>query len=135
MVFDWFRRGAGTSEPDATAPAQSAEPSEPTEAEAAEAPKAGEPPVSAADGAPQASQPMESGAGGAPPQDASASQAPAVAGGVDEDALAWARQAYARLKAQQELMAPVSAPPDPAVSAPADPGTPVAEEQIGRAHV
>ncbi|MFO0118947.1 MAG: signal recognition particle-docking protein FtsY, partial [Cyanobium sp.] len=41
---------------------------------------------------------------------------------VDEDALAWARQAYARLKVQQEAAAQVATAPAPA-TAPSSAGT------------
>ncbi len=53
----------------------------------------------------------------APVEPVPAPAAPASAG-VDEDALAWARQAYARLKAQQEAASPVAAPPEPEPAAP-----------------
>jgi fused signal recognition particle receptor len=50
-----------------------------------------------------------------------AAPAAATAGGVDQEALAWARQAYARLKAQQQAASPapataVAVPPSPAIS-------------------
>jgi fused signal recognition particle receptor len=50
--------------------------------------------------------------------------APGAASGVDEEALAWARQAYARLKAQQEASSPVAAPqPEPAAAAEPEPAS------------
>ena len=73
MVFDWFNRGQAPQNPQPAAPEPAPEPPRADESVAAEA--------SAADPAPE------------PPS------APA---GVDQDALEWARQAYARLKAQQE---------------------------------
>ena len=60
----------------------------------------------------------------APESEALAPVEPAAAPGVDEEALAWARQAYARLKAQQEASSPVAAPePEPATAEP-DPSAP-----------
>lgn len=97
MVFDWFKRAVAQPDPtpDPT-PAPEAEP-EPAAAAPAESPV--EPP-----------EPVV-----APPP---APAAPAGAG-VDEDALAWARQAYARLKAQQEAASPPVAPePEPAAPEP-----------------
>ncbi len=79
MVFDWFRRRTTPTEPPV-------EPAEATEASDADATPASEP-------APEpASEP-------APPAQ------PATAA-VDQDALDWARQAYARLKAEQERSQP-----------------------------
>jgi len=50
--------------------------------------------------------------------------APGAASGVDEEALAWARQAYARLKAQQEASSPVAAPQsEPAAAAEPEPAS------------
>ena len=46
-----------------------------------------------------------------------AAAAPAV-GAVDQDALDWARQAYARLKAQQDADKEAAAPPLPAPAPP-----------------
>jgi fused signal recognition particle receptor len=55
---------------------------------------------------------------------AAAEPAPGAASGVDEEALAWARQAYARLKAQQEASSPVAAPqPEPAAAAEPEPAS------------
>ena len=51
----------------------------------------------------------------------------AAAGGIDQDALEWARQAYARLKAQQEAAAANSAPaptPEPEPAAAPEPAPP-----------
>jgi len=107
MVFDWFKRAAGPSEPEspapeAAAPSATAAPDDsPVEASASDSPSvavAGEPPAT----------PLPS------PKVAAAA--------VDEDALAWARQAYARLKAQQEAAAQVATAPAPA-SVPSSAGT------------
>ncbi|MFM7676804.1 MAG: signal recognition particle-docking protein FtsY [Synechococcus sp.] len=112
MVFDWFKRNLGSRTPEAVEPERAAEP--PAAAESAE-PPAPEPaePAAAPEPEPAAPEPVVA---AAPP-----------ASGVDEDALAWARQAYARLKAQQEQQAaavavPAAPPPaEPAVPAPAAP--------------
>ena len=105
MVFDWFQRKVVSAAPEAqpeqaqpelaapaadenddgldSAAADSAAAAEPETPEAAEA--EAEPPAPA------------------PQLDKPASASPVgLSTGVDEDALAWARQAYARLKAQQE---------------------------------
>ncbi len=99
MVFDWFKRAA----------AQPAPPQEPQEPDGAPAPQ--EPAV--------AESPPES----APEPAAAADPAPSRSG-VDEEALAWARQAYARLKAQQEA----ASPPPPTSPPPAAPPEPAAPE-------
>ena len=110
MVFDWFNRSAAPQEPEDPKPAEVVAESVATPAELA----AAQPPAAAVDPA------------GATPT----SPAAVVSGGIDEDALAWAREAYARLKAQQEEArlaattaapaaepeAPVSAAPEPAQS-------------------
>jgi len=87
MVFDWFKRAVGPSEPEPPAPEE--------DASRPDSPVA---PV----GAPPAS-PLPSPTG----------VAAAAAAAVDEDALAWARQAYARLKAQQEAAAQAATAPAP----------------------
>ncbi len=101
MVFDWFKRAAAQ-------PAPPQEPQEPEVAPALQEPTAVEP-------SPESS----------PEPAAPADPAPSRSG-VDEEALAWARQAYARLKAQQEAAAapppttpPPAAPPEPAAPEPA----------------
>jgi fused signal recognition particle receptor len=113
MVFDWFNRAT-------VAPEQPASPSaeQPDAADQAEAPV----PATVLPAAPPPAALPE------PLPDA----APA-GGGVDQDALEWARQAYARLKAQQQEAAaapPVTAdrpvpepplPPGPAAPAPEPP--------------
>lgn len=111
MVFDWFKRALAQPAPApaaAPSPAPSPEPApeSPQEPEGAVAPAVPEaaapvavPPSEAAPAAPDFA-----------PAAAPAPAAPAGAG-VDEDALAWARQAYARLKAQQEAASQAAAPP------------------------
>ncbi|MDM7954250.1 MAG: signal recognition particle-docking protein FtsY [Cyanobium sp. CZS 25K] len=116
MVFDWFKRTLAQPAPE---PAPEAEPEaeskadvEPAAESAQEAvEEAGEEAVEVA--APAAAQPSPASS----PATTEASGAPAGSG-VDEDALAWARQAYARLKAQQEAASPAAAPePEPESSA------------------
>ena len=108
MVFDWFKRTQAQPAPGPEPlPAPEAEP-EPAAAAPAQSPVEPSEPVAAPTPAPAA---------------------PAGAG-VDEDALAWARQAYARLKAQQEAASPPVAPepepaaPEPAPTAPEPPAAP-----------
>ena len=137
MVFDWFRRRTA---PQAETAAESAAD---TPAEQALGPdldlKAVAPEAEIEVVAAVVSEVAEPSAA---PQDppaeaASTPQAPAAdpSGGVDQEALAWARQAYARLKAQQQAASPapataVAVPPSPAVSpssavevAPTEPGS------------
>ena len=83
MVFDWFNRGQAPQNPQPAAPEPAPEPPPADESVAAEAP--------AADPAPEP-----------PSVSAPAPASPSAPAGVDQDALEWARQAYARLKAQQE---------------------------------
>ncbi len=116
MVFDWFNRAAAPApsappQPEEDAPAPEA-PAEPAEAVA----PAAEPPEPAAE--PIA--PAEPAAAVAAPEPAAA---PA---GVDEQALDWARQAYARLKAQQEAARQAVSAPAPAPVAPVEPAAPAA---------
>jgi len=95
MVFDWFKRGAVPQD----SPAAAADsPPEPLVDPASESP----PEPSAQPQA--ASSPKPSPALQAPAAPAPPSPGPAAvdSSGVDQDALEWARQAYARLKAQQE---------------------------------
>ncbi|AFY29455.1 signal recognition particle-docking protein FtsY [Cyanobium gracile] len=124
MVFDWFKRAlaqpAPTPEPEPAAapapePVPEPEPESPAESEAAAVPAA-----------PEAVAPV------AVPPSAPAPVGPAGQG-VDEDALAWARQAYARLKAQQEAASQAAAPapdpvPTPAPAAEAPPAPEAASE-------
>ena len=141
MVFDWFRRRtAPQAETAAETPAEQApgpdsdsdleavapEPEPEVENEVVAAVAAVVSEVAEASAAPQDS-PAE--ATSTPP-----AAAAATAGGVDQEALAWARQAYARLKAQQQAASPapatvVSEPPSPAVS-PSSPAE-VAPTELG----
>ena len=82
MVFDWFNRSAAPQNPEEPQPEQTPQVPAAEEAPAAATPEADKPEPS-----------LE--------PSPSAPAAPAV-GAVDQDALDWARQAYARLKAQQE---------------------------------
>ncbi|MEY4298589.1 MAG: signal recognition particle-docking protein FtsY [Cyanobacteriota bacterium] len=125
MVFDWFKRGQAPQNPPPAAPELTPEPPAAEQVAEAAAPAAAEAPR-------PLSTPVDAPA--SPPEPAAApAPAAAAASGVDEDALAWARQAYARLKAQQEAErqaaeaaeppAPVPAPePEPAPAASAEPG-------------
>ncbi|MBW4529935.1 MAG: signal recognition particle-docking protein FtsY [Aphanothece saxicola GSE-SYN-MK-01-06B] len=106
MVFDWFKRTLAQPAPEPEPqPAPEAEP-EPEVTASAEAPAAPVEPVT---------------------EPVAPAPAPAAAG-VDEDALAWARQAYARLKAQQEATSPPVAEPAPAPAAPEPEPQPAAPE-------
>jgi fused signal recognition particle receptor len=115
MVFDWFKRGAVPSEP-ATSPPPSPPDSLPTTD--SPAPQAAE---SATPVDPTTALPAEivvsAATPAAAPAEVESPAAPPAVAGVDEDALAWARQAYARLKAQQETAAQASGSPAPAVEA------------------
>ena len=113
MVFDWFKRAAGPSEPVSPAP-ESAAPS------TTDAPEDSPVEASAADSSPPAPPVAPGGAPATLPLPSPTGVAAAAA--VDEDALAWARQAYARLKAQQEATAQVATAPAPA-SAPKSAGS------------
>ena len=92
MVYDWFTRSAAPEEGETPQPE-----------EQAAAPPASE---SAPSSAPS-------------PSPAAAEVAPAADLGVDQDALEWARQAYARLKAQQEAEKQQAAQPPSSVEPPA----------------
>ncbi|WP_296445300.1 signal recognition particle-docking protein FtsY [Vulcanococcus sp.] len=109
MVFDWFNRSAAPQNPEEPQPEQPPQPPAAEEASAAVAPEVGkpEPKLEPSPSAPTA-----------PAQPASSQAAAPAVGAVDQDALDWARQAYARLKAQQEAQKQVSAGSS-AVSAPA----------------
>ena len=105
MVFNWFKRSAGSSEPETPAP-EAVSPS------GTAAPDDSSPELSAADASPPAPPEVPAGAplAASPPS-------PTATAAVDEGALAWARQAYARLKAQQEAVAQVATAPAPASAA------------------
>ncbi|MEY3929859.1 MAG: signal recognition particle-docking protein FtsY [Cyanobacteriota bacterium] len=116
MVFDWFKRAQTPANPQPAAPEPPAE-SAPTPA-----------PVEAApDPAPAAAAPEPT----VPVAPVPEPVAPSV-GAVDQEALDWARQAYARLKAQQEAerqavqaVPPAQPQPEPepeSASAAAEPG-------------
>jgi len=117
MVFDWFQRrvvsAAPEAQPDqplpdagaldaakdsAAAPAASA-PRQDSKAEATADPKAAAPELDQSESAsPELTESPTATADSLKQESAPVG----VSAGVDEDALAWARQAYARLKAQQE---------------------------------
>jgi fused signal recognition particle receptor len=123
MVFDWFRRRTApqaetVAESAADTPAEQ-EPGPDSDLEAV-APEAEIEVVAAvvSEVAEPSAAPQDP-----PAEAATIPPAPAAptAGGVDQEALAWARQAYARLKAQQQAASPAAAtavavPPSPAVS-------------------
>ncbi len=135
MVFDWFKRAAVPQSPAATSPELPPEPPAASESAAVPAPE-GIAPSDDSEPSLPASSGLDGADGSATPQPGSGSagteaatavdQGPAVApapavGVVDQEALDWARQAYARLKAQQEAArsAPVPQPiPSAALSKP-----------------
>ncbi len=134
MVFDWFRRRtAPQAETAAETPAEQAPgPDSDSDLEAV-APEPENSVVAAvvSEVAEPSVAPPDSPAEAASTPPAAAA---ATAGGVDQEALAWARQAYARLKAQQQAAstAPATAiavPPSPAVS-PSSPAE-VAPTELG----
>ncbi|MGA1303019.1 MAG: signal recognition particle-docking protein FtsY [Cyanobium sp.] len=106
MVFDWFKRQSAEAQPAETvAPEQSTEETSEASEAAPEAPSPEPPP---------------------PPPAAAPAAAPApAAGAIDADALAWAREAYARLKAEQAARQGVAAPTEE-VTETAAPATPEA---------
>ncbi|MCP9815550.1 signal recognition particle-docking protein FtsY [Synechococcus sp. GreenBA-s] len=126
MVFDWFKRKLAPESPPDSQPEPAAQPPATEQAPAAAAPapaepdERSEPPAAPAQEAPvpAASAPDAAGASAPAAESSPGSQAPSSPG-VDQDALEWARQAYARLKAQQEAArqqeaaAPASPQPDP----------------------
>jgi len=98
MVFDWFNRSAAPQNPEEPQPEQPPQSPAAEEASAAVAPEAVQPEPSLEPSPLAPAGPFQP----APSAEVSApTSAPAV-GAVDQDALDWARQAYARLKAQQE---------------------------------
>jgi fused signal recognition particle receptor len=107
MVFDWFNRNKAPEPEPAQEPQQEPEP-QPQQVQPAEAVVQEEPAPAPA------------------PSSAPAPQALEAAAGVDQEALDWARQAYARLKAQQDAekqaaAPPVSAAPEPEAAPPPAP--------------
>jgi fused signal recognition particle receptor len=132
MVFDWFNRSAAPQNPEEPQPEQTPQPPAADEAPAVPAPEAVQPEPSLESVPSAPATPTQS-----DPSAPAPTTAPAV-GAVDQDALDWARQAYARLKAQQEAekqaaagspaaptpaptAQPASAPPSPESPAPAAP--------------
>ena len=113
MVFDWFNRGQAPQNPQPAVPEPALEPPPADEPAAAEA--------SAAAPAPELPSAAVEAPGNATPAAVAPTAAPSAPAGVDQDALEWARQAYARLKAQQEAerQAAEAAPP-PVVEPSAD---------------
>ena len=112
MVFDWFNRSAAPLNPEEPQPEQPPQPPAAEEQPAAVAPEAVQP------------EPSSEQAPAAPSAPAAVSSGPTAAA-VDQDALDWARQAYARLKAQQEAekqaaAAPVAASPAAPTVAPSE---------------
>ncbi|MBD1193882.1 signal recognition particle-docking protein FtsY [Vulcanococcus sp. Clear-D1] len=134
MVFDWFNRSAAPQNPEEPQPEQTPQPPAADEAPAVPAPEAVQPEPSLESVPSAPATPTQSAVSAA----ASASAPAPAVGAVDQDALDWARQAYARLKAQQEAekqaaagspaaptpaptAQPASAPPSPESPAPAAP--------------
>jgi fused signal recognition particle receptor len=129
MVFDWFQRRLSQSQ--AGQPSPEAEPS-PSPAVASE-PEPESSGGEAATATPPAATPAATTLSAtdtpasAPRAEAPAAPSPATpeapaAPGIDADALAWAREAYARLKAQQQPSQPVDqSAPAPAPSPPPAP--------------
>ena len=130
MVFDWFQRRS--AQPEAPAPESDAAGSQPAVDPIPDAPAAPTPEPDPAPDAPAPTEPAPVVAPEASPEPVST--APEADPAVDDDPLEWARQAYARLKAQQaaQMAAPpeeVAEPPAPAAPAPASQplATPVVE--------
>ena len=116
MVFDWFQRKVVSAAPEAqpaevspdagaldvvkdSAAAAASIPIQDSNAEATAEPKAAAPEL----GKPESASPESIESPTATADSLKAESAPVgLSVGVDQDALAWARQAYARLKAQQE---------------------------------
>lgn len=138
MVFDWFRRRtAPQAETAAETPAEQAPGTGSDSDLEAVAPEAENAVVAAvvSEVAEPSAAPQDSPAEAATTAPAAAA---ATAGGVDQEALAWARQAYARLKAQQQAASPapataIAVPPSPVVSpsSPADQPAVVPELESG----
>ena len=120
MVFDWFQRRS--AQPEAPAPESDAAGSQPAVDPIPDAPAAPTPEPDPAPDAPAPTEPAPVVAPEASPEPVST--APEADPAVDDDPLEWARQAYARLKAQQAAQMAaspeeVAEPPAPAAPAPA----------------
>ncbi|MFZ9972873.1 MAG: signal recognition particle-docking protein FtsY, partial [Vulcanococcus sp.] len=102
MVYDWFNRSVAPQNPEEPQPEQAPQAPEAEGQPAAAAPAAAEP-----EAAPEPAAPAPA-------------VAPPAVGAVDQDALDWARQAYARLKAQQEAEKQAAAPPAAPAVAPSE---------------
>ena len=122
MVFDWFQRKVVSAAPDAQSEQAQPEQAQPElaapaadenddgldsaaadSAAGADLAAAADPAAAAEPETPEAAEAEAEPPAPAPQLDKPASATPVgLSAGVDEDALAWARQAYARLKAQQE---------------------------------
>ncbi|MFM7642557.1 MAG: signal recognition particle-docking protein FtsY [Cyanobium sp.] len=110
MVFDWFQRRSVQPKPAAETAAQVEAPPQET----------------------AAPEPSIEGIVGEDPQPSSPPPEPAPAG-IDADALAWAREAYARLKAEQQAARPVeSAVAAPAAPPPVPEAPPTAQPQLSQ---
>ena len=122
MVFDWFQRRS--AQPEAPAPESDAAGSQPAVDPIPDAPAE---PTPEPDPAPAPAAPAEPAAVVASePSAEPASTAPEADPAVDDDPLEWARQAYARLKAQQA--AQMAAPPEE-VAEPLAPAAPAPTSQ------
>lgn len=154
MVFDWFNRSAAPSPAESKPGEAAAEDLSPSEGEGSSPKEAESAAVSASSSDTAAAAPSP-GASATPASGAAATAAsgpdsltaapsaapptPASAAGVDEDALAWARQAYARLKAQQEAaaavqvaaVAPAAAAPPASAPAPVEPAPAAPPSEAG----
>ncbi len=129
MVFDWFRRSAAEAEkgPRAAEPAPQPAPENGADAAASPAPETASADTSGGLSAPEPT------ADALPSSESVSPSSPPSVGAVDEAALDWARQAYARLKAQQQSQqvgSPLPTPRSPSVEAAAtvaEPASPSAE--------
>jgi len=130
MVFDWFKRdgnSGGTAGSDSSAPSVPASSAEALSGEE----QSGSPQAAEASTPSELSSAADQPVASPSPavsevESPAAAPATAVGSGVDEDALAWARQAYARLKAEQQAAreaqqiaeaAPAPVEPEPAPAA------------------
>ncbi len=127
MVFDWFNRGQAPQNPQPAAPEPALEPPPADEPAAAEA--------SAAAPAPELPSAAVEAPGNATPPAVAPTAAPSAPAGVDQDALEWARQAYARLKAQQEAERQAAEAAPPPVVAPSADGAATAISTVAPAAV